>query len=87
MLFSANNYQNEQSEKWIGEWMAARGVRDEMVIATKFSTPYTKYPESGKTLIVNNGGNSVKSLHVSVEASLKKLQTTYIDVVRSPLFR
>lgn len=32
---TANNYQNEESEKWIGEWMEDRGVRDEMVIATK----------------------------------------------------
>jgi aryl-alcohol dehydrogenase-like predicted oxidoreductase len=34
---TANNYQNEESEKWIGEWMEDRGVRDEMVIATKVS--------------------------------------------------
>lgn len=26
-------------------------------------------------------GNSVKSMHVSVEASLKKLRTTYIDIL------
>lgn len=32
---TANNYQNEQSEKWIGEWMESRGVRDQMVVATK----------------------------------------------------
>ena len=32
---TANNYQNEESEKWIGEWMESRGVRDEMVVATK----------------------------------------------------
>ena len=31
----------------------------------------------------NFGGNSAKSLHVSVEASLKKLQTSYIDLVPS----
>ena len=66
--------------------MAARGVRDEMVIATKFSTTYTKYPESGKTIIVNDGGNSIKNLHVTVETSLKKLQTTYIDIVSSPSY-
>ena len=29
----------------------------------------------------NFGGNSAKSLHISVEASLKKLQTSYIDLV------
>lgn len=32
---TANNYQNGESEKWIGEWMEERGVRDQMVIATK----------------------------------------------------
>ena len=26
-------------------------------------------------------GNSVKSMHVSVEASLKKLRTSYIDIL------
>lgn len=32
---TANNYQDGESEKWIGEWMEERGVRDEIVIATK----------------------------------------------------
>lgn len=36
-LFSANNYQDEQSGIWVGEWLASRGVRDQMVLATKFS--------------------------------------------------
>lgn len=38
VLFSRDqcNYQNEQSEQWIGEWMAARNNRDLMVIATKY---------------------------------------------------
>ena len=31
ILFS----QEETSEKFIGEWMEARGIRDQMVIATK----------------------------------------------------
>ena len=32
---TANNYQDETSEMFIGEWMETRGVRDQMVIATK----------------------------------------------------
>ena len=32
---TANNYQDESSEKFIGEWMEKRGIRDQMVIATK----------------------------------------------------
>lgn len=35
---TASNYQNEQSEAWIGEWMEKRGVRDQMVVATKVSS-------------------------------------------------
>lgn len=29
---TANNYQNEQSEKWIGEWVTARKNRDLLVL-------------------------------------------------------
>lgn len=32
--------------------------------------------------MANFGGNGTKSMRVSVEASLKKLQTDYIDLVR-----
>ena len=42
-LDTANNYQNEESEMWIGEWMEKRGVRDQMVVATKvccYAGPY-----------------------------------------------
>ena len=34
-LDTSNNYQNEESETRIGEWMEKRGVRDQMVVATK----------------------------------------------------
>ena len=35
---TANNYQDESSEEFIGEWMEKRGIRDQMVIATKVRT-------------------------------------------------
>ncbi|CAL3962836.1 unnamed protein product [Diplocarpon coronariae] len=77
---TANNYQKEESEIWLGEWMKKRGNRDQMVIATKFTTPYRAgYGE--KEIIVNTAGNGTKSLHLSLEASLKKLQTSYIDLL------
>ena len=76
----ANMYQAEESETWLGEWMTKTGRRDEMVLATKYSMAYKN--ESEPTLLRSNfGGNSAKSLHVSVEASLRKLQTSYIDLV------
>jgi aryl-alcohol dehydrogenase-like predicted oxidoreductase len=37
-LDTSSNYQGEESEEWIGEWMETRGIRDEMVIATKYTT-------------------------------------------------
>ncbi|KAM0788305.1 putative aryl-alcohol dehydrogenase aad14 [Microbotryomycetes sp. NB124-2] len=77
---TANNYQNEESEKYIGEWMKQRGIRDRIVLATKFTTNYKAY-ELGKNESVNFGGNSKKSLHLSVRDSLKKLQTDYIDIL------
>jgi len=79
---TANNYQDEESETWLGEWMAARGIRDQMVIATKYTTGYTVYKGHDKDIVHTNfGGNGTKSLHVSVQASMKKLQTDYIDLL------
>lgn len=78
---TANNYQNEESETWIGEWMKERGNRDRMVIATKFTTPYRTYELGKGSHSVNFMGNHRRSLHVSVRDSLKKLQTDYIDVL------
>jgi len=77
---TANNYQAEESEKWIGEWMRKRGIRDQLVIATKFTTCY-RAGHIDEEIIINTTGNGTKSLHLSVEASLKKLQTNYIDLL------
>jgi len=60
--------------------MQARGNRDQMVIATKYTTCY-RAGYGDKEILVNTTGNGTKSLHLSVEASLKKLQTSYIDLL------
>ncbi|KAG8628143.1 hypothetical protein KVT40_004016 [Elsinoe batatas] len=78
---TANNYQNEESEQWIGEWMEQRGNRSEMVIATKFTTGFRGANASKEKIQSNFQGNSTKSLHVSLNASLKKLKTDYIDLL------
>lgn len=81
---TSNNYQKEESEIWIGEWMKKRGNRDQMVIATKFTTCF-RAGHGEKEILVNTTGNGAKSLHLSLEASLKKLQTNYIDLVCLPI--
>ncbi|TPX34510.1 hypothetical protein SmJEL517_g02845 [Synchytrium microbalum] len=75
---TANNYQAGESEQWVGEWMKARGNRDEMVIATKFTT---LYPKNTPKIAINSTGNHSKSLHLSLRDSLAKLQTDYIDIL------
>ncbi|KAI0719854.1 Aldo/keto reductase [Cerioporus squamosus] len=77
---TANNYQEETSEKFIGEWMEKRGIRDQMVIATKYTTNF-KALRDDIPQKVHYTGNNVKAMHVSVEESLKKLRTTYIDIL------
>ncbi|TRX96960.1 hypothetical protein FHL15_002266 [Xylaria flabelliformis] len=76
---TSNNYQYEESEIWIGEWMKKRGVRDQMVIATKYTTNYRA--DHNDELLINFQGNGTKSMHVSVNRSLQKLQTDYIDLL------
>ncbi|WWC65012.1 uncharacterized protein I303_107626 [Kwoniella dejecticola CBS 10117] len=79
---TANNYQDEQSEIIIGEWMEKRGIRDEIVLATKYTTfPLDRKEGRFEGIGANYVGNAKKSLKLSVEASLKKLRTDYIDLL------
>ncbi|KAI1395817.1 Aldo/keto reductase [Hypoxylon fuscum] len=77
---TSNNYQNEESETWIGEWIKLRKNRDRLVVATKYTTDYKSH-EYGKGKTVNHCGNHKRSLHMSVRDSLAKLQTDWIDIL------
>ncbi|EIW78687.1 arylalcohol dehydrogenase [Coniophora puteana RWD-64-598 SS2] len=77
---TANNYQNGSSEEFIGEWAEAKGIRDQLVIATKYTTNFVDANDAIKQKITYTGNNA-KSMHISVEASLKKLRTSYIDIL------
>ena len=78
---TANVYQNGESEQWLGEWMAARGNRDEMVIATKYASAPQAFALGEGIIQSNFTGLGAKSLHISVRQSLKNLQTDYIDIL------
>ncbi|KAJ7575152.1 Aldo/keto reductase [Mycena floridula] len=77
---TANNYQDESSEEFVGEWAETRGIRDQLVIATKYTTGYKRGDPSVAVKSVF-AGNNMKSMHMSVNASLKKLRTSYIDIL------
>ena len=76
---TANAYQDGQSEEWIGEWMKMTGRRDEFVISTKYTLGW-KLGEH-KVQQSNFGGTGMKSMYLSLEQSLKRLQTNYVDLV------
>ena len=68
---TANIYTNGTSETFLGEFM--EGHRESMVLGTK-------YTNAAPGTDPNAGGNHRKSMMRSVEASLKRLQTDYIDL-------
>jgi aryl-alcohol dehydrogenase-like predicted oxidoreductase len=78
---TAVNYQDGESEVWIGEWMAAHKNRDQVVLATKFTTNFQVHLGHEKRINSNFGGNNTKCLNLSVETSLQRLQTAYIDIL------
>ena len=78
---TSNIYQEEASEKVIGEWIEKRKNRDQIVLATKYTAGYRAYQRETEPIQANFTGNSRKSMHVSVNASLKKLKTDYIDIL------
>ncbi|CAI1566876.1 aldo/keto reductase [Serratia quinivorans] len=69
---TANRYTEGSSERFIGEF--ASGRRDRLVIATKYTLP--TQPDNP-----NSGGNHRKSMVRSVEESLRRLNTDYIDLL------
>jgi hypothetical protein len=71
----ANVYTGGTSEKSLGELLAGR--RDRFVVATKYTSQYTSQQDPTDP---NSAGNHRKNLRTSIEASLHRLQTGYIDV-------
>ena len=74
-LDTANVYTNGTSETMLGEFL--RGRRDSAVLATKYTNVM---PGVMPGTDPNAGGNQRKSMMRSVEASLKRLRTDYIDL-------
>lgn len=69
---TAVNYTNGTSEAYLGEFIQSN--REQYVVATKYSLTTRRQDPNG-------GGNHRKNLVQSVEASLKRLKTDYIDLL------
>src|SRR5215813_9284972 len=71
-LDTSNNYTNGTSEKFVGEFISSQ--RGYFVVATKYSLTMRKDDP-------NAGGNHRKNMVQSLEASLKRLNTEYVDLL------
>jgi aryl-alcohol dehydrogenase-like predicted oxidoreductase len=69
---TADVYAGGRSEEMVGAFVAERGLRDRMVIATKSGFSSAKR--------VHAGGNGARHVHAAVETSLKRLRTEFIDL-------
>jgi aryl-alcohol dehydrogenase-like predicted oxidoreductase len=65
---TAESYGDGRSEQLLGAWMAERGVRDLMVVATKASPGQKEHPLSAQ------------EIRTAAERSLRNLQTDVIDL-------
>ena len=70
---TADGYTEGHSEELLGKFISERGLRDRVVLATKF----TFNLEAGNP---NAGGNGRKNIYRALEGSLRRLQTDYIDL-------
>jgi aryl-alcohol dehydrogenase-like predicted oxidoreductase len=72
---TANGYTDGSSEKIVGELIAKD--RERFVLATKYSFPLRMTDKTGNP---NGSGNHRKNMMQSLEGSLKRLNTDYIDL-------
>ncbi|NNG04171.1 MAG: aldo/keto reductase, partial [Inquilinus sp.] len=71
---SAEHY--GKTEEHIGTWLAARGNRERVILATKVTGPGARFP----FLRDGNPRLDAKNITAAVEDSLRRLQTDYIDL-------
>lgn len=70
---TANMYTEGHSEEMVGKFIGERSLREQVVLATKYT--FTAQPGDP-----NAGGNGRKNIYRSLEDSLRRLNTDYIDL-------
>ncbi len=76
-LDTADVYTGGTSERMLGRLVAEAGVRDQVVLSTKYTFSDSF---SGAKPSANTGGNHRKNLVRALEGSLRRLGTDYVDV-------
>ncbi len=69
---TADVYSSGRSEEMLGGFIADRGLRDQIVVATKSGFAAGQGPHAG--------GNGAKHVHAALEGSLRRLRTDYVDL-------
>lgn len=69
---TANVYSGGRSEEMLGAFIADRGLRDQVVVATKAGFASGQGPHAG--------GNGAKHIHAALHGSLRRLRTDYVDL-------
>jgi aryl-alcohol dehydrogenase-like predicted oxidoreductase len=70
---TAINYAEGRSEELLGTFMEETGTRERLVVATKFSV-------ASRPGDPNSGGNGRKNILASLDTSLRRLRTDYVDL-------
>jgi len=76
---TADVYSGGRSEGLLGRFIEERGIRDEIVLATKYAFNADPGGSSRPTSPLY-GGSSRKNMHRALEGSLRRLRTDHIDL-------
>ena len=80
---TADIYNDGESERLVGKFIADHRARDEIVLASKFGFNASANPLTASKAGSGNpnaGGAGAKNIHRALDASLKRLGTDYIDL-------
>ncbi len=75
---TADVYSGGRSEELVGQYIADRNLRDQIVLATKFG--FNGGGSRGNAGSPHTGGNGRKNIYRALEGSLRRLKTDYIDL-------
>jgi aryl-alcohol dehydrogenase-like predicted oxidoreductase len=75
---TADIYNDGVSEEILGRWLKRSGIRDSLIIASKVFFPTGPGP--------NDTGLTRKHIHRSIDESLRRLQTDYLDLYQMHCF-